>query len=167
MSDLGICHVTRCGCAGVRIAFGVPGAATSRFWLSDLHRSYDVTSAETGVFHDTCSSRPRKQIWKLMRVVFAVVCPGSIDDLLNPKIAIFYISFLPQFIPPSVNVAGFSMLLTIIHACEGFIWFNVLTTATTHLSTWLRVPLIVRALDLSTGLVLVGFGLAFVIQDWP
>lgn len=87
---------------------------------------------------------------------------GFLTNILNPKVGVFYVTFLPQFVPAGANVLSFSMLLTAIHACEGFAWFYVLTAATNLFSTWLQRPRVVKALDRATGSVLVGFGLGLI-----
>lgn len=85
-------------------------------------------------------------------------------NLLNPKVGIFYVTFLPQFVAAGVNVTAFSMLLASIHAAEGIMWFAALTLATRPLSNWLRRPRVGKTLDRATGLVLVGFGLELVMD---
>lgn len=84
---------------------------------------------------------------------------GLLTNLLNPKVGVFYLSFLPQFIPPDVPVVPFSLGLAAIHAAMGLLWFALLTLATRPLAHALRTPHIVRLLDGLTGGVLVLFGL--------
>jgi threonine/homoserine/homoserine lactone efflux protein len=89
---------------------------------------------------------------------------GMLTNLLNPKVGVFYVTFLPQFIPAGVSVISFSMLLAAIHATEGMLWFLVLILATRPLSRWLRRPSVAKTLDRATGTVLVGFGLGLVLD---
>jgi threonine/homoserine/homoserine lactone efflux protein len=80
-------------------------------------------------------------------------------------VGVFYVTFLPQFVPSGVNVTAFSMLLAAIHATEGAVWFAALTLATRPLSSWLRRPRVARVLDRTTGVVLAGFGLELVFDS--
>lgn len=84
---------------------------------------------------------------------------GVLTNLLNPKVGVFYLSFLPQFIPPGVQVWSFSILLASIHATEGLLWFLLLTNATEFFSSWLRRRRVVMALDSTMGAIFIGFGL--------
>lgn len=84
---------------------------------------------------------------------------GLLTNLLNPKVGVFYVSFLPQFVPAGVDVVAFSTLLAGIHAVLGLLWFGLLTLATRPLGRWLARPAAVRALDRSSGSVFVLFGL--------
>lgn len=89
---------------------------------------------------------------------------GFFNNLLNPKVGVFYVTFLPQFIPPGENVAAFRLLLGSIHAIEGLIWFSLLTLATCFFSGWLKQPQVVRRLDQVTGGILVAFGLRLALE---
>lgn len=89
---------------------------------------------------------------------------GLLTNLLNPKVGIFYLSFLPQFIPAGVHVWSFSILLASIHAAEGLLWFFLLTNATELLSGWLRQRSVVIALDSAMGAIFIGFGLKLVFD---
>lgn len=90
---------------------------------------------------------------------------GLLTNILNPKVGVFYVTFLPQFVPSDVNVTSFGMLLAGIHATEGILWFAALTLATRPLSSWLRRPRVAKTLDRATGVVLVGFGLELVFDS--
>jgi threonine/homoserine/homoserine lactone efflux protein len=85
---------------------------------------------------------------------------GLLTNLLNPKVGVFYVTFLPQFVPVGVNVTAFSMLLACIHAIEGSIWFFAMIHSTRMLSHWIQRPKVKRSLDRAAGSVLFGFGLA-------
>jgi threonine/homoserine/homoserine lactone efflux protein len=89
---------------------------------------------------------------------------GLLTNLLNPKVGVFYLSFLPQFIPAGVQVWSFSILLALIHAAEGLLWFLLLTNATEFLSTWLRQRRVVMALDSAMGAIFIGFGLRLAFE---
>jgi threonine/homoserine/homoserine lactone efflux protein len=84
---------------------------------------------------------------------------GLLTNLLNPKVGVFYLSFLPQFIPTGVQVWSFSMLLALIHATEGLLWFLLLTNATELISSWLRQRRVLMALDSAMGAIFIAFGL--------
>jgi threonine/homoserine/homoserine lactone efflux protein len=84
---------------------------------------------------------------------------GLLTNLLNPKVGVFYLSFLPQFMPAGIQVWSFSILLASIHATEGILWFSLLVNATELLSGWLKQRRVVVALDSATGAILIAFGL--------
>jgi threonine/homoserine/homoserine lactone efflux protein len=83
---------------------------------------------------------------------------GFLSNILNPKVGIFYVTFLPQFIPSGANYAAFSLLLTGIHLLITLAWFATLIALTIPLTGFLVKPQVVRNLDRLTGCVFVGFG---------
>lgn len=89
---------------------------------------------------------------------------GLLTNLLNPKVGIFYVSFLPQFMPAGADPARFGLLLTSIHVAEGLLWFAALIAATVPIAGLLRVPVVVRWLDRVTGGVFVAFGLRLALE---
>lgn len=89
---------------------------------------------------------------------------GCLTNALNPKIGIFYITFLPQFIPAGADVLRFSLLLAGIHAVLGILWFAVLVAATRPLARWLSRPAVMRGLDRMTGAVFIVFGLKLALE---
>ena len=83
---------------------------------------------------------------------------GLLTNLLNPKIGVFYIAFLPQFTPRGMPAGPFIALLVAIHILEGALWFAALIAATQPLGHWLRRPVVARRMNRLTGAVFIGFG---------
>ena len=83
---------------------------------------------------------------------------GLLTNLLNPKVGVFYVAFLPQFTPAGVPTGPFIALLVAIHIALGMLWFAALIAATEPLGRYLRRPGIAQRMNRLTGLVFVGFG---------
>jgi threonine/homoserine/homoserine lactone efflux protein len=84
---------------------------------------------------------------------------GLATNLLNPKVGVFYVALLPQFIPPDDNPLAVGLLLAGEHGLITVAWFAVLILLASALGRWLRRPATVRAIDGVTGATMVGFGL--------
>ncbi len=84
---------------------------------------------------------------------------GLLNNLLNPKIGVFYTAFLPQFIAPGQPVFLMSVLLAAIHAVLGISWLLVYASVLTRVGDLFRRPPVLRTMERITGIVLVGFGL--------
>jgi threonine/homoserine/homoserine lactone efflux protein len=83
---------------------------------------------------------------------------GLLTNLLNPKVGVFYATFLPQFIPHGANVTWTSIGYAAIHMTLGVFWFAALILATRPLAAWLRRDRVQRNLDRATGVVFLAAG---------
>ncbi len=83
---------------------------------------------------------------------------GLLTNLLNPKVGVFYVSFLPQFTPPGMAMAPYVFMLACIHVVMGLIWSGALIAATAPIGRYLARPGVVTVLDRLTGCVFVAFG---------
>ena len=83
---------------------------------------------------------------------------GFLTNILNPKVGVFYVSFLPQFIPVGTNVPAMTVLLTAIHGVLTLVWFATLIGATRPLARLMKRGGVVTWLDRVTGGVFLAFG---------
>jgi RhtB (resistance to homoserine/threonine) family protein len=83
---------------------------------------------------------------------------GLLSNLLNPKVAVFYLTLLPQFIRPGDPVLARSLLLAGIHVVIGLIWLLAYAYFLGRLSAVLKRDGVQRALEGLTGAVLIGLG---------
>jgi threonine/homoserine/homoserine lactone efflux protein len=83
---------------------------------------------------------------------------GLVNDLANPKIAVFFSSLLPQFAPAHgpafVVLLGFGLLFCLMT----FAWLCVYSVVVARAGAALRRPRIRRALDAIMGAALVALG---------
>jgi len=171
LAGIGICS----GCLlwGAAASFGLSALlAVSGFAYSALRIVGAVYLCYLGIklviraFGSTSSISPAEAVWAENRNRDSSLWlkRGLLTNLLNPKVGVFYLSFLPQFIPTGVPVWSFSILLALIHATEGLLWFLLLTNATELVSSWLRQRRVVMALDSLMGVILIAFGLKLVLD---
>ncbi|WP_031371376.1 MULTISPECIES: LysE family translocator [Lysobacter] len=83
---------------------------------------------------------------------------GALTNALNPKIAMFYLAFLPQFLAPGAHMARDSMLMIGLHYSIGAVWLCVVAVAASRMAGTLRSARTARALDGLIGTMMLGFG---------
>lgn len=91
---------------------------------------------------------------------------GLLTNLFNPKIAIFYSTFLPQFIGPGDPALLISMLLACMHIALGIAWLSVYAWLLARAVEAFRSSRLRRALDALTGTVLVALGVRLAVQRY-
>jgi threonine/homoserine/homoserine lactone efflux protein len=90
---------------------------------------------------------------------------GALTNLLNPKVGVFYVALLPQFIPPGAPHLAFGVLLTCEHLALGLVWSTVLVGFARVVRHRLTGPTARRVLDRITGGVIAAFGLRLAFGD--
>ena len=83
---------------------------------------------------------------------------GLVTNLLNPKVGVFYVALLPQFVPAGSDPLAVGLLLAGVHGLLSLAWFGLLTAVAGAAGRWLRRPGAVRTVDGVTGAVLLGIG---------
>ncbi|ADP11490.1 amino acid transporter LysE [Erwinia sp. Ejp617] len=92
---------------------------------------------------------------------------GFFGNLLNPKVGIFYVSFLPQFIPAGHSPILWSFGLVLLHILLGTLWSGLLIGCTRRLSGALKREKVVRWLDRTTGGVFLLFAAKLALSRRP
>ena len=82
---------------------------------------------------------------------------GFISNITNPKVLVFYLAVLPQFLTPGANL-GWLLVLAWSHAVLSLAYLLVLVTGLHSARRLLMRRKVRRALDATTGAVLLGFG---------
>lgn len=90
---------------------------------------------------------------------------GFVSNLLNPKVAFFYLALLPQFIKAGDPVIDKSFLLAAIHLGISLVWLLGLVAAVGTLRGVLARRRVRQWLDGLSGVVLLGFGLRLAFES--
>ncbi|MFE9750859.1 LysE family translocator [Saccharothrix saharensis] len=90
---------------------------------------------------------------------------GLTTNLLNPKIGVFYLSLLPQFLPSDQASAGWGALLVGVHVAIGQVWQLVVVWLAGRAVVVLTRPAVRRWTERLTASVLVGFGLKVALDS--
>ena len=81
---------------------------------------------------------------------------GIVTNLLNPKVALFFLALMPQFVDVSRPVLPQVAALSAITVLTGVLWWSFVVRVATTLTAVLERPRVRRRLDLTTGVALVG-----------
>jgi threonine/homoserine/homoserine lactone efflux protein len=86
---------------------------------------------------------------------------GAVVNVLNPKTALFFLAFLPQFVDVEAGAVAFQIVvLGLLFVTLALVSDSVWGLAAGTASGWLRRRRVLRAQRYATGGVLVGLGLA-------
>jgi threonine/homoserine/homoserine lactone efflux protein len=90
---------------------------------------------------------------------------GLATDLLNPKVGVFFVTFLPGFVPAGAPVGRASLAFGAIFVVETALYFALLLFLAGRITGWMRDTKIRRRLDWATGTVLIGFGIRLAVEQ--
>ena len=89
---------------------------------------------------------------------------GLISTMLNPKPALFFLTFLPQFVRRDAPVLPQTLTLTAVHVLVGLVWLTLYARLVQRARGLLSAPLLKARIERATGVVLVALGLRVAIE---
>lgn len=88
---------------------------------------------------------------------------GFLSNVLNPKTIIFYMAFLPQFIDPAQSALS-QFFLALLHFIIGTLRQGILVYMICSANRLILKPSVRQKLDLTSGLIMLGLGFAFLFE---
>ncbi|MGR5131665.1 LysE family translocator [Vibrio alfacsensis] len=90
---------------------------------------------------------------------------GFLSNVLNPKTAVFYLAFLPQFVNPEGAPLVQSMAMALIHFMIAMVWQCGLAGALNSAKSLLKNARFMKWMEGTTGAVLVVLGVKLLIEE--
>ena len=89
---------------------------------------------------------------------------GFLSAISNPKLGVFFVTFLPQFVLPGQQVLPRLLELGVTFAVIGWLWMNVYGLFVTRLRDMINTPRVRQWMQRVTGVVLLGFGARLALE---
>ncbi|MGD2273278.1 LysE family translocator [Bacillus wiedmannii] len=89
---------------------------------------------------------------------------GFLTNLLNPKVAVFFLTFLPQFLNPNHNTFIQLLVMGLTYLVLTVIWFAFYIFLIDKISAFMKKPRTQRYIQGLTGIVLIGFGIKLAFE---
>ncbi|SEQ26398.1 Threonine/homoserine/homoserine lactone efflux protein [Lentzea xinjiangensis] len=89
---------------------------------------------------------------------------GLVVNLANPKLGVFAISFLPQFLPAGQTGEGVLLFLAAFWVVIDTVWYLVIVSVLHTIRGWLGRPRVRAALEKLSGGVLLALGVRLVLD---
>lgn len=89
---------------------------------------------------------------------------GFITNITNPKVAVFFLTFLPQFLAPNAEPFLAFLVMGVIYTGLTFIWFLVYVYLLNLIRNFMKRPATQAVIECLTGVVLIGFGIKLALE---
>lgn len=89
---------------------------------------------------------------------------GFITNITNPKVAVFFLTFLPQFLAPSADAFWSFLVMGIIYTVLTFAWFFFYVVLLDKVRNFMKRPSTQASIEAITGVVLIGFGIKLAFE---
>ncbi|MDR7079907.1 RhtB (resistance to homoserine/threonine) family protein [Neobacillus niacini] len=89
---------------------------------------------------------------------------GFLTNLLNPKVAILFLTFFPQFVDPGSNTFLPFVIMGTTYTVMTAIWSFLYVYLINHISAFMKKPKTQNIIEGITGTILIGFGINLFLE---
>ena len=89
---------------------------------------------------------------------------GFLTNLLNPKVAVFFLTFLPQFVESGSNTFFPFLIMGITYIVLTAVWFLLYVSLINRISAFMKRPKTKKVIEGITGTILIGFGIKLALE---
>ncbi|MGG3122758.1 LysE family translocator [Priestia megaterium] len=89
---------------------------------------------------------------------------GFLTNLLNPKIAVFFLTFLPQFVNPGSHTFMPFLILGMTYIVLTIVWYLFYIYLLNQISAFMKKPKTQKVIEGITGTILIGFGIKLALE---
>lgn len=87
---------------------------------------------------------------------------GALSTLLNPKVGLFYLAVVPQFLPRGGETMGTALVLGTVMALVAFLYLSMISAVAFKAMKWLRRPKVSAAVENSSSGIIAALGVGVV-----
>lgn len=87
---------------------------------------------------------------------------GALSTLLNPKVGLFYLAVVPQFIPHGGDTMGTSLILGVVVAVIAFAYLSMIAVVAFKAMKWLKKPKVSTVVERTSSGIIAGLGVGVV-----
>ncbi|KOS66387.1 amino acid transporter LysE [Lysinibacillus contaminans] len=89
---------------------------------------------------------------------------GFLTNITNPKVAVFFLTFLPQFVDGTVNTFLPFLMMGIMYTALTAMWFIFYVYLLDKISAFMKKPKTKTVIEGLTGTILIGFGIKLALE---
>ncbi|ETI68751.1 LysE family translocator [Neobacillus vireti] len=89
---------------------------------------------------------------------------GFLTNLLNPKVAILFLTFFPQFVDPGSNTFLPFVIMGTTYTVMTALWSFLYVYLINHISAFMKKPKTQNMIEGITGTILIGFGIRLFLE---
>jgi len=130
------------------------------FWQSRAHRRAAQVASTAGEEGDAAlATEVDPGAGRRSRGALGAFGAGLLSCCLNPKVGLFFLAVVPQFLPTHGDRFAFTMVLGATDAAISMVYLTIVTIVAARANVWLKRPRVTKALERISGGILAALGI--------